>query len=48
MVSSFSSDNKEKDERGATMLRAMLDNQDVKLGIEREKVKPSRWKLKPT
>jgi hypothetical protein len=35
LVSTFSSDNKDRDESGTIMWRAMLENQDVKLGLER-------------
>jgi hypothetical protein len=38
MVSSFTIENTYRDERGAAMWKAMLDKQNVKIGLEREKV----------
>jgi hypothetical protein len=42
IVSYFSYNNKETDERGAAMWRVMLDKQDVKLGPKREKVEAAK------
>jgi hypothetical protein len=42
MMASFSSTNKESDERSDAMWKAMLAKQDVKLGLEKEKVEATK------
>ncbi|KAK1678997.1 hypothetical protein QYE76_039845 [Lolium multiflorum] len=42
MMFSFSIENKEAADRGAAMWKAMLEKQDVKIGLEREKVEATK------
>jgi hypothetical protein len=42
MASSFTAENKDRDERGVAMWKTMLDKQDVKIGLEREKVEAAK------
>jgi hypothetical protein len=42
MVSSFSLENREVVDRGAAMWKEMLEKQDVKIGLQREKVKAAK------
>jgi hypothetical protein len=46
LVSSFNAKNKDRDERGDTMWKAMLDKQDVKIGLGQEKVEAAKIKAK--
>jgi hypothetical protein len=38
----FTAENKDRDERGVAMWKTMLDKQDVKIGLEREKVEAAK------